>query len=71
MIMEINLKLETFRLSKLDVTYTAGGAILRMLEAVLGQETYQKALKIYLTKNAYGSATQNTLIEAFEEVNWL
>lgn len=39
-----------------------------MLEGALGSPTFYKALNIYLTKNAYANADQNTLINAFEEV---
>jgi aminopeptidase N len=50
------------------ITYNAGGAILRMLEAALGSSTFYKALNVYLTRNAYKTADHNTLIEAFESV---
>ncbi|KAI6189439.1 Peptidase family M1 [Aphelenchoides bicaudatus] len=49
------------------VTYLAGGGMLRMFEATLGSDTFYNALNIYLTKNAWGNADQNNLIDAFEQ----
>lgn len=57
------------------VTYQKGGCILHMLRKTVGDEAFFKALKLYLTRNAYKTAEISDLRTAFEEVtgqdlNW-
>lgn len=51
-----------------DITYEGGGAVLRMLEAIMGSDVYYAALNSYLTQYAYMNADQNNLIHMFEKV---
>ncbi|XP_066290306.1 aminopeptidase N-like [Branchiostoma lanceolatum] len=44
-----------------SIIYSKGASILRMLENFIGEETFKKALKNYLSKNAYGNAVQDQL----------
>lgn len=39
--------------------------MLRMIHAVLGEEVFRDSLRYYLTKNAFDSADNQTLIDAF------
>jgi aminopeptidase N len=50
------------------VTYLAGGAILRMIERMLGTADFFSALTNYLKNNQFGNADDNALITEFENV---
>lgn len=56
-------------------SYQKGGAVLNMLRKYVGDEAFFESLKLYLTKNKFGSAEVHHLRLAFEEVtgedlNW-
>ena len=42
-------------------TYQKGGAVLRMMEAILTRETFNKGIRSYLKSLAYGSAVEDDL----------
>ncbi len=44
--------------------YTKGANVLAMLERWVGRETFQKAIRDYLTAHAHGSVTSNDLFDA-------
>ena len=44
--------------------YTKGANVLAMLERWIGRETFQKAIRDYLTAHAHGSVTSNDLLDA-------
>uniref|UniRef100_A0A1I7S1N1 Aminopeptidase n=1 Tax=Bursaphelenchus xylophilus TaxID=6326 RepID=A0A1I7S1N1_BURXY len=48
-----------------DITYNAAGGFLRTIFHVLGGDVFYKALKIYLTENAFGNAGLGTLLQSF------
>lgn len=53
----------------LPVAYTSyfkGAAIVRMLEHILTQDTFQLGVRMYLKKFAYGSVTPRDLYDAFQ-----
>lgn len=50
------------------ITYSKGSAVLRMLAHYLGED-YQKGLRLYLKRHAYGNATTADLWKALEEVS--
>lgn len=57
------------------ISYNKGGAILHYLNTLIGDEAFSKAMKIYLTKNAFGSGEAHNWRLAVEEVtgqdwNW-
>ena len=49
------------------ISYSKGGATLRMLEDFLGPEVFQDGLHNYLTKHQYGNARTEDLWNALEE----
>ncbi len=49
-----------------SITYSKGSALLRMLEAYLGEETFRDGLRAYLTAHAWGNATSGDLLSALE-----
>ncbi len=51
-----------------EVTYGKGAAILRMFEAYLGEETFRRAVSLYLAKNQYSNARAEDLWAALDEV---
>lgn len=53
----------------LVITYKAGAAFIRMVEAVLGKDAFRKGLQRYLKKHEYSNADHNDLIGAFEDVS--
>jgi aminopeptidase N len=62
-----------------SITYSKGASILRMLEKIVGSETFQKSLQDYLTANRFSVGDPNTFYnrlfndtrgEAFMK-NWL
>jgi len=44
--------------------YTQGAAVLRMLESLVGRDTFRKGLQIYLAAHAHGTATSADLFAA-------
>jgi aminopeptidase N len=46
-----------------EISYQKGAAIIRMLEKLIGTETFNKGLKNYLVSNAYDNAVQDDLWE--------
>ena len=51
------------------ISYSKGGATLRMLETFLGEETFQKGLHGYLSANQYANARTEDLWAALEEAS--
>ncbi|MSQ41026.1 MAG: M1 family peptidase [Dehalococcoidia bacterium] len=51
------------------ISYSKGGAILRMLEHFLGADTFQRGLRAYLSAHQYGNARTEDLWAALEEVS--
>jgi puromycin-sensitive aminopeptidase len=49
------------------LTYTKGGAVLRMLEQWLGPERFRDGIRRYLRKHAYGNTETHELWDALEE----
>ncbi len=47
-----------------DISYLKGAQVLRMLEVWLGKKEFQKGLKAYLEKHAFGNATSNDFFAA-------
>ena len=51
------------------ISYSKGGAILRMLEHFLGADTFQRGLRAYLSAHQYGNARTEDLWAALEKVS--
>src|SRR3954447_7382669 len=51
-----------------DLTYDAGGSVLRMFHAVMGDEHFRSAIRYYLARNEYGNVDNETLIDALAMV---
>ncbi len=51
------------------VSYNKGASVIRMLEQYLGEETFRKGMKVYLSKFAYANATTSDLWYALAEVS--
>jgi tricorn protease interacting factor F2/3 len=51
------------------VTYGKGGAILRMIEAYLGEDTFRRGVSRYLSKHRYANARAEDLWTALSEVS--
>ena len=51
------------------ISYSKGGAVLRMLEHFLSEETFRKGVSHYLKQHAYGNAQTRDLWAALEEVS--
>ncbi len=49
------------------LTYTKGGALLRMLEQWLGPDRFRDGIRRYLSKHAYGNTETHDLWDAIEE----
>ncbi len=49
------------------LTYEKGGAILRMLQQFLGEETYRNGIRRYLKKHSYKNTVTTDLWDAIEE----
>ncbi|MEE2884427.1 MAG: M1 family metallopeptidase [Chloroflexota bacterium] len=49
------------------VSYSKGGAILRMLEQFLGEEQFRTGLNLYMNRHTYGNATTSDLWKAMED----
>ena len=52
-----------------EISYSKGGAILRMLEQYLGDEPFRAGLNRYLTRHEYGNARTTDLWEALGEAS--
>jgi len=50
-----------------DITYEKGAAVLRMLEAWVGEEHFRTGVRIYINANAWGSARTQDLLMALEQ----
>ncbi|XP_065352034.1 aminopeptidase N-like [Cloeon dipterum] len=50
-----------------DITFAKGYLVLRMLNYVLGEETFRQGVSRYLKTHQYGNAVQNDLWASFEE----
>ena len=48
------------------ITYSKGSAVLRMLEAYVGEDAWQAGVRAYLKAHAYGNATHDDLWRAVE-----
>ncbi len=51
------------------VSYNKGASVIRMLEQYLGEETFRKGMKVYLSKFAYANATTSDLWNALAAVS--
>uniref|UniRef100_A0A2H8TGD8 Aminopeptidase N n=1 Tax=Melanaphis sacchari TaxID=742174 RepID=A0A2H8TGD8_9HEMI len=51
-----------------DISYSKAGAVLRMLQYVVTEDYFKKALNLYLKKNEFKAATPENLWDAFENV---
>jgi aminopeptidase N len=51
------------------LTYTKGGAVLRMIEQWLGSETFRDGIRRYLRAHAYGNTETHDLWDALEEAS--
>ena len=52
-----------------DISYGKGASILRMVEAYIGKEAFQKGIQQYLTQYAYSNATGNDLWNMLESAS--
>jgi len=51
------------------ITYEKGGAVLRMIEAYLGKETFRDGIRLYMTRHQTGNATADDLWAALAEAS--
>ncbi len=51
------------------ITYVKGRAVLTMLEAWLGKQTFRRGVRAYMDDNAHGVATTTHLMEALERAS--
>jgi puromycin-sensitive aminopeptidase len=51
------------------ITYEKGGAVLRMIEAFLGKETFRDGIRLYMTRHQTGNATADDLWAALAEAS--
>jgi aminopeptidase N len=51
------------------ITYNKGGAVLKQLAALLGDETFFRGVHAYLERHAYGNATLAEFLAALEEAS--
>ncbi|MGV3774304.1 MAG: M1 family aminopeptidase [Verrucomicrobiales bacterium] len=49
--------------------YNKGAWILHMMRNEVGEETFRKAVKLYLDRHAFGNVTTPNLAQAFEEIS--
>ncbi len=47
-----------------EITYAKGEAVLEMVEAWLGEETFRKGVKLHLERHAWGNATASDFLSA-------
>jgi alanyl aminopeptidase len=50
------------------ITYGKGEAVLRMMERTIGADTFQRGVRAYLAKHAWGNATYEDFVGAMTEV---
>ena len=53
------------------ISYCKGGSVVRMIQAVLGMQNFQKGLANYMQKHAYGNTETYDLWSAWEQVSQL
>src|SRR5262245_32824103 len=51
------------------MTYTKGGAVVRMLESHLGEDAFRDGIRRYMAKHAYSNAAPADLWHALEEAS--
>jgi len=51
------------------ISYCKGGSIVRMIFAVLGEETFQKGLRLYFDRHKYGNTETSDLWKAWQEAS--
>ena len=51
------------------ITYEKGGAVLRMIEAWLGEEPFRKGIRLYMRRFAQGNAVADDLWKALQEAS--
>jgi cytosol alanyl aminopeptidase len=51
------------------ITYTKGGAVIRMFEEFLGPELTRKGIQNYMRKHAWGAATANDFLAALSDAS--
>ena len=51
-----------------NITYGKGEAVLRMLERWIGPDAFQRGVRAYLAKHAWGNATYDDFVAAMSEV---
>ena len=51
------------------IVYSKGPAVLRQLEFFLGEDNFQKGVRDFLRRHAYGAATWQDLVRAFEHAS--
>jgi aminopeptidase N len=51
------------------ITYDKGAAVLGMIEHSIGDEVFQRGVRSYLVKNAWGNATADDLLHALDEAS--
>jgi aminopeptidase N len=52
-----------------SIAYNKAGAVLRMVEGYVGEETFRKGVNSYLTKHSYGNATAEDFWNEIAEVS--
>ncbi|MEA2038706.1 MAG: M1 family metallopeptidase [Thermodesulfobacteriota bacterium] len=55
--------------STAPIIYDKGGSIMRQVKGYMGDESFTRGLRHYLTKHAYGCASSSDVWESFEEVS--
>jgi len=53
------------------ITYSKGAAVLRMIEAWMGADVFQKGVRAYLAERAHGSATTADLVKNLSDASGL
>jgi puromycin-sensitive aminopeptidase len=53
------------------ITYEKGGAVLRMIEAYLGEEVFREGIRLYMRRHQTGNATADDLWSALAEASGL
>jgi aminopeptidase N len=62
-------KKTSYNIKSVPIIYMKGGAMLRMIENFVGDETFQKGLQIFLKKHAYDVASSDDLWTALEQAS--
>src|SRR3984885_9022588 len=52
-----------------DITYSKGEALLRMLEAYIGEDVFRQGIRSYMKSRAYSNATASDLWNALEQAS--